>query len=60
MCMGLAPQEGNNRTIRAVLTGALQESDGNTYNVGTQLNSFVYNTVVGWCANTAVAHVQRR
>mmetsp|Transcript_16296 Transcript_16296/g.48870 ORF Transcript_16296/g.48870 Transcript_16296/m.48870 type:complete len:527 (+) Transcript_16296:514-2094(+) len=40
--------EGNNRTIRAVLTGALQESDGNTYNVGTQLNSFVYNTVVGW------------
>jgi hypothetical protein len=36
--------------VRAVLTGALQESDGTTYNVATQMNSFVYNTVVGWCA----------
>jgi V8-like Glu-specific endopeptidase len=40
--------EGNNRTVRAVLTGALQESDGTTYNVATQMNAFVYNTVVGW------------
>lgn len=37
--------------MRAVLTGALQESDGTTYNVATQMNSFVYNTVVGWCAS---------
>lgn len=44
------PQDGENRTVRAVLTGALQESDGTTYNVATQMNSFVYNTVVGWCA----------
>jgi hypothetical protein len=44
-------QDGNNRTVRAVLTGALQESDGTTYNVATQMNSFVYNTVVGWCAS---------
>ena len=43
------PQDGENRTVRAVLTGALQESDGTTYNVATQMNSFVYNTVVGWC-----------
>lgn len=43
-------QDADNRTIRAVLTGALQESDGTTYNVATQMNSFVYNTVVGWCA----------
>jgi hypothetical protein len=47
----LGPQAGNNRTVRAVLTGALQESDGTTYNVATQMNSFVYNTVVGWCAS---------
>jgi hypothetical protein len=43
-------QEGQNRTIRAILTGAIQESDGPLYNVGTALNSFVYNTIVGWCA----------
>ncbi len=42
-------QDGGNRTIRAVLTGALQETDGTTYNVATQMNAFVYNTVVGWC-----------
>lgn len=40
--------DGQNRTVRAILTGALQESDGTTYNVGTQLNSFVYNTIVSW------------
>lgn len=40
--------EGQNRTIRAILTGAIQESDGPLYNVGTALNSFVYNTIVGW------------
>lgn len=27
------------------------ESNGNCYNVGVQLKSFVYNTVVGWCAS---------
>ena len=41
-------QDADNRTIRAVLTGAVQESDGTTYNVATQLNAFVYNTIVGW------------
>jgi hypothetical protein len=35
--------------VRAVLTGALLESNGTSYNVGTQMNAFVYNTIVGWC-----------
>ncbi len=41
-------QDGQNRTVRAVLTGALSQTGESAYNVATQLNSFVYNTVVGW------------
>lgn len=35
--------------IRAVLTGALTLTDGSVLNTGTELNSFVYNTIASWC-----------
>ena len=37
--------------VRAILTGALTMSDGTTLNTATELNSFVYNTIAGWCAS---------
>jgi len=33
--------------VRAVLTGALQESDGTTYEVATRTNPFVHYITVG-------------
>ena len=38
----------NNQTIHSIVTGAVTLSDGTNLNVGIQLNSFVYNTIVGW------------
>ena len=33
-------------------------SDGTTLNTATELNSFVYNTVAGWCGRTACCYLR--
>lgn len=39
---------GDNQTIHAIVTGAITVDDGDTLNVGTQMNAFVYNTIAQW------------
>ncbi|GLC43061.1 hypothetical protein PLESTM_001418600 [Pleodorina starrii] len=39
---------GGNNTIRAILTGVIKFEDGTSYNVGTELNDFVYGTLATW------------
>lgn len=38
----------NNQTIHAIVTGAVTVDNGDTLNVGTQMNDFVYNTIAQW------------
>ena len=44
----------NNQIIHSIVTGAVSLSDGTNLNVGIQLNSFVYITIVGWYNGDAI------
>lgn len=45
---GSAIYQSDNYTIRAIVTGALQMTDGTVINLAVMMNSFVYNTIASW------------